>query len=385
MGCIRLAGVAQFFVFITQSERQPVTPEILQPLRVGIVGLGWAGETHLKNYLLNPAVEVVAIADTNQTQLYRVGQAHNIQNLFTDWQELVERPDIDIVSVCTPNFLHAPVSIAALNNGKHVMCEKPLARTSEEAAEIVQAAEDNRRVLEVAFNHRQRGDVQILKNYIDLGGLGHIYHAKASWMRRNGIPGMGGWFTHREMAGGGPLIDLGVHVLDMAIYLLGERRAVTVSAATYAELGPRGRGGRGDRTLISGEGGYEVEDLATAFLRFEDGSTLLLEASWATYGKNADDFGVTLYGTEGGADIDVKNYGWENTLTLYTDTAGVPSEIRPRVPRGEGHAAVIRNFINIIRSGMDWEAYNGREGLLRTQIIDACYRSAIERREVELP
>jgi predicted dehydrogenase len=355
-----------------------------QPLRVGVVGLGWAGETHIKSYLQIPGVEVVAIADTNQTQLNKLGETYNVKYLFHDWKDLVEHPELDIVSVCTPNFLHAPVSIAALDHHKHVLCEKPLARSAEEAEGMVRAAVDNRRVLDVAFNHRQRGDVQVLKQYIDLGGLGRIYHAKASWMRRSGIPGMGGWFTHREMAGGGPLIDLGVHVLDMALYLLGEPKPVTVSAMTYAELGPRGRGGRGDRKLITGEGGYEVEDLATAFLRFEDGSTLLLEASWATYGKKGDDFGVELYGTEGGANIDVQFYNWENTLTIFTDTAGVPSEIRPKVTRGEGHTAVVRNFVNVIRSGVDWDQYNGQEGFTRTEIIDACYRSAMERREIAL-
>jgi predicted dehydrogenase len=364
----------------TTFERQNVSE---QPLRVGVVGLGWAGETHIKSYQQIPGVEVIAIADTHQPHLQRIGATYNIAHLFADWQELVKLPELDIVSVCTPNYLHAPVSIAALNQQKHVLCEKPLARTGDEAEAMVQAARRSGRALDVAFNHRQRGDVQVLKQYIEMGGLGNIYHAKASWMRRSGIPGMGGWFTQKETAGGGPLIDLGVHVLDMALYLLGEPKAVTVSAATYAELGPRGRGGRGGTTLISGEGGYEVEDLATAFLRFENGATLLLEASWATYGKNADDFGVSLYGTEGGADITVKNYNWENTLTIYTDTAGVPSEIHPRVTRGEGHLAVVRNFISVVRSG-EWDNYHGVGGLNRTRIIDACYRSAVEGREVAL-
>ncbi len=266
------------------------------------------------------------------------------------------------------------------NSGKHVLSEKPLARSGAEGEAMVRAATNAGRVLQVAFNHRQRGDVQVLKIYIESGGLGRIYHAKASWMRRAGIPGMGGWFTNRELAGGGPLIDLGVHVLDMALYLLGEPEVISVSAATYAELGPRGRGSYSERHLV-GEGGYEVEDLATAFVRLGDGATLLIEASWAVYGKSADDFGVTLYGTDGGADITVKNYGWEDTLTIYTDTAGVPSEVRPRVTRGEGHLAVVRNFVAAIRSG-DWATHNGSEGLRRAQIIDACYQSALQGREI---
>lgn len=355
-----------------------------QPLRIGIVGMGGIGEAHLKADRQVPGVEVVAVADPNETRLNLMASTYGIENKYTDYRDLLARDDLDAVTVATPNALHAPVTIAALQSGRHVLCEKPLARSGAEGESMVRAAVEAGRVLQVCFNHRQRGDVQVLKNYVEEGNLGRIYHAKAFWMRRSGIPGMGGWFTNREQAGGGPLIDLGVHVLDMALYLLGEPEVISVSAATYAELGPRGRGsGNWGMNTLVGEGGYEVEDLATAFVRLAGGGTLLLEASWAVYGKNGDDFGVTLYGTDGGADINVKNYGSEDTLTIYTDTAGVPAELRPRVRKGEGHVAVVRNFLSAIQSG-DWSSHNGTEGLRRAQIIDACYQSALEGREVSL-
>jgi len=163
--------------------------------------------------------------------------------------------------------------------------------------------------------------------------------------------------------------------------LLGEPTVRSVSAATYAELGPRNTGGmtQSDKQQVGSP--FEVEDLATAFLRLEGGGTLLLESSWATYRSNGDDFGVTLYGSEGGAQINVHNYTTENTLRIYTDVAGVPAEVSPLVPRGEGHVAVVREFVDVIRSG-DWAAHVGREGLRRAQIIDACYQSALEGREV---
>lgn len=349
-------------------------------LRIGIVGLGWAGETHLKAYLQLPNVEIVAVADPRSERLEQIKATYNIPHTYVDYQDLIARTDLDAVSVATPNFLHSPVTVAALQSGKHVLCEKPLARTLTEGEAMVKAAIENNRVLEVAFNHRRRGDVQVLKAYIDEGGLGKVYNAKAYWMRRTGIPGMGGWFTSREQAGGGPLIDLGVHVLDMAMYLLGEPEVVAVSGMTYAELGPRGRGSRGDRV----EGGnYEVEDLATAFIRLAGGVTLLLEASWAVYGRHGDDYGVVLHGTDGGADIDVVQYGWEDTLTIYRDTAGVPAIMKPKVGRGGGHAHVVTEFVDIVRSG-DWETHRGQEGLRRTQIIEAIYRSALEGRELAL-
>ena len=357
--------------------------QAMEPLRVGVVGLGFAGETHLKSYLQIPNVEAVALAGLETERLAALGATYNVPYLYSSYEELLARDDLDIVSVCVPNYLHAPIAVAALERGKHVLCEKPLARTSAEAESIVQAATKADRVLHVAFNHRKRGDVQVLKRYLEAGSLGRIYHAKASWMRRTGIPGMGSWFTSKEMAGGGPLIDLGVHVLDLALYLLDEPTVATVSAATYAELGPRGRGGYVANDKMRVGSTYEVEDLATAFLRLANGTTILLEASWATYGSAGDDFGVTLYGTEGGAEIKVKNYNWEDTLRIYTDVADVPAEVHPRITKGEGHLAIVRDFIAAIRSG-DWAAHRGIEGLQRTQIIDACYASALQGREVVL-
>ncbi|MBZ0301027.1 MAG: Gfo/Idh/MocA family oxidoreductase [Anaerolineae bacterium] len=355
-------------------------PDSQQPLRVGVVGLGWAGETAIKAFTGLPGVEVIAAADPRPEQREKISKNYEIAHLHAEYEELVARDDLDIVSVATPTFLHAPVTIAALEHGKHVLCEKPIARSVAEGEAMVKAAIDHQRVLQVVFNHRRRGDVQVLKAYIDQGGLGRIYHAKAMWMRRSGIPQLGGWFTTREMAGGGPLIDLGVHILDMGLYLLNEPEVVAVSAATYAEIGTQGRGGRGDQ--LAG-GAFEVEDLATAFIRLSNGITLQLEVSWAVYGKHGDDFGVALFGTDGGAEIDVVRYSWQDTLRIFTDTGGVPAEIRPQVVRGEGHAGVAREFIDVIRSG-NWADHVGREGLRRTQIVEACYQSAQQGREVAL-
>ncbi len=353
------------------------------PLRVGVVGLGFAGETHAKSFQKIPGVEVVAMAGLEDERLKTLTASLGIPNAFRRWEELVAFDELDIVSVCTPNFLHAPIAVAALEGGRHVLCEKPLARTGAEAQTMVDAAVKAGRVLMTAFNHRQRGDVQMLKRYIDAGSLGRIYHAKASWMRRRGIPGMGSWFTSKDMAGGGPLIDLGVHVLDMALFLLDEPDVLSVSAATYAELGPQGRGGRVDDNKMQVSAAYEVEDMASAFIRLHGGGTLLLEASWATHSSAGDDYGITLYGSDGGAEIKVLNYGWQDTLRIFTDIVDAPAEVRPLVTRGEGHQAVVRQFIEVVRRG-DWSGFVGHEGLLRTRVIDACYASAKEQREVVL-
>ena len=354
-------------------------------LRAGVIGLGFTGDQHLRGYQALPNVQTVALAGLEDEKRAELGATYGVPYLYRDYQELLARDDLDLVSVCTPNALHAPIAIAALEGGRHVICEKPLARTAAEAEAMVAAARASDRVLHTVFNHRARGDVLVLKRHIDEGGLGRIYRAKASWMRRHGIPALGSWFTNKEMAGGGPLIDLGVHVLDMALHLMGEPVAVSVSGAIYAELGPRGRGenvyAASPKQLIGSA--YEVEDLATAYIRFENGATLELEASWAVYGSAGDDFGVTLYGTEGGAELKVLNYGWEDTLRFYADVAGTAAVIAPRVRRGEGHLKVVRDFVSIVRGG-DWANYRGEEGLRRTRIIDACYASARLGREVVL-
>ena len=352
-------------------------------LRVGVIGLGYGGEMALKGYSLLPNVEIVALAGLEEEKLHTLGTTYAIPHLYRYHHELLSRDDLDAVSVCVPNYLHAPITIEALGRGMHVLCEKPLARTSEEAEAMVEAATKANRVLQVVFNHRTRGDVQTLKRYTDEGKLGNVYYAKAYWMRRRGIPGAGTWFVSKEKAGGGPLIDLGVHALDMALHLLGEPEILTVSASTYAELGKSGKG-VDPKARKSGSGNaFEVEDIATAFLRLSNGATLLLEASWATHSSAGDDFGVTLYGTDGGADINVRNYNWQDTLDIYTDVAGVPATIHPQTPKGEGHITVVRNFVQNITEG-NWSLHNGSEGLRRVRVIDACYTSAQQGREVVL-
>jgi predicted dehydrogenase len=355
-----------------------------RPLRVGVIGLGFAGRVALEGYKALDDVDVVALAGLEADRLAELGKEHEVPYLYERWQELLDRDDLDAVSVATPTHLHAPISIAALEGGRHVLCEKPLARTGDEAQRIVETAIKAGRVLNVCFNHRRRADVTVLKSHIDTGAIGRIYYAKTHWMRRNGIPGLGSWFTNREMAGGGPLIDLGVHMLDMALYLLDEPKVLSVSASTFAELGPRGLGGSPWATKLAVGSAYEVEDLATAFLRLEGGGVLHLETSWATFREAGDHFGVTLYGTDGGAEIAVPNYATEGTLRIFADVGEVPAEVRPEVRRprrGGGHASVVRDFVATIRGG-DWSAHVGRDGLARARIIDACYASAMEGREV---
>ncbi|CAA9543239.1 MAG: hypothetical protein AVDCRST_MAG79-2054 [uncultured Thermoleophilia bacterium] len=362
------------------GDTQPETP-----IRVGVVGLGYAGEQHLLGYAARPDVQIVGLAGLEDARRDALAERFAIPHPVRGYEELLDL-DLDVVSVCVPNALHAPIGVAALESGRHVLSEKPLARSGDEAATMVDAAEAADRVLHVAFNYRRRGDVQLLRRVIDEGTLGRIYHVKAWWLRRRGIPSLGSWFTSKEQAGGGPLIDLGVHVLDLALHLTDQPSVLTVSAVTHAELGPRGRGGSDAGKFVEGPVAYGVEDLASVFLRLGGDVSMTLETAWAVHGSHGDDFGLTLYGTEGGAELTVRNYGVEDTLRVYTDVGGALAEARPKVPRGDGHVGIVAGFVDVLRGpAAAWAAHRGHDGLRLARVLDAAYASASAGREIELP
>lgn len=351
-------------------------------LKVGIIGAG-VGGLHMEAYAQIPRAEVTAIAGLNDDVVKRLADKYGVPRTFHDYQDLLAAPGIEAVSVCLPNILHAPVTVEALRSGKHVLVEKPMALNQQEARDMIEEAGKQARVLMVAFNHRYRSDVQWIKRYIDSGALGRIYYAKAHWMRRDVIPRGGGWFINKTQAGGGPLIDLGVHVLDIALYLMGEPKPLSVSACTYSELGPRRFQARQAANRQAPSQQYEVEDLATGFIRLEGGATLLLEASWATHSGVSDDFGVTLYGTEGGVEFLVRNYTYENTVRVFSDVQGVPTDLLPKIPKREGRVAVLERFVDAVLDGAE-AIPSGEDGLRRTGVIAACYESSASGHEISL-
>ncbi len=369
---------------------QQATPSGEAPaneLRVGVVGIGWAGQQHLKAYEAMEGVRIVSLAGMEQELRDSLQAEYSIPNGFADWKDMLEHGGLDAISVAVPTFLHAPIAIAALEQGIHVLSEKPIARNAVEGQAMVDAARKAGRVLDVAFNHRRRGDIKALKEVIDDGGLGRPYYAKASWLRRSGIPTLGSWFTNPELAGGGPLADIGVHALDYALHLLGEPKVVAVSAATHSELGPQGRGGGSAYSALASTHAFEVEDFASAFLRLEGGGTLLIEASWATYRETDDLLDFTVYGTDGGAELKVQGAPFPavGQLRVFTDKEGESADYVPPVLPGRAHDAVVEDFITAVRGGAQvWGEHDGSLALYRAQIIDACYQSAREQREVRL-
>ncbi|HZG87717.1 Gfo/Idh/MocA family oxidoreductase [Paenibacillus sp.] len=275
----------------------------MEKMKIGVIGAGSISDVHLQSYANHPDVEVYAISDLNEERAKAKAAQYGASKTFADYRELLALPEVDAVSVCTWNNTHAAIAAAALDAGKHVLVEKPLSKTVEEALLVEEAAKRSGKVLQVGFVRRYASNTNLLKRFIDDGELGDIYYAKASCLRRLGNPG--GWFSDVERSGGGPLIDLGVHIIDICWYLMGRPKVVSVSGNAYNRLG--------NRSNIQGLSFYKaadydaakntVEDLANALIRFENGASLMVDVSFTLHAKK-DELSVKLYGDRGGAELE---------------------------------------------------------------------------------
>lgn len=364
-------------------------------VNTAVIGLG-VGMAHGKGYNNCPGANLYAVCDIDEERLETRGEELGVpkERRFTDYEKLLALPDLDAVSIALPNYLHNPAALAAFQAGKHVLSEKPLATSAAAAEEMVAAGHRAGKTLMVCFNYRYREDARWLKGLQQEGKMGKVYFARAGWQRNVGIPGFGGWFTQKKASGGGPLIDLGVHILDLTLWLMDRPQPVAVSGATFAEFGPRGRKASGadfgpGGTKVSGGtkpgAVYDVEDLAVAFIRFANGEALQLETSWATQTKpGRDDYFVTLYGTEGGSELYVPNYADRDTVNFYTEEGGIPVQVKPAiVARAGGHELAVAHFVKSIQDGTQPES-TGEQGLALMRLIDAIYESARTGREVRL-
>lgn len=352
-------------------------------IKAAVIGIG-VGLAHARGYKACPDAELIAICDADPQRLKERGDQLGIppEMQFTDYNKLLQLDELDVVSIGLPNFLHAPVAIASLRAGKHVLCEKPLATSAVEAKAMVTEAKQNGKQLMVCFNYRFRDDTRWLMAMRNAGKYGDVYYARAGWLRNTGIPGAGGWFTTKAKSGGGPLIDLGVHILDLTLWLMGYPRAVSVSGATFAKFGPLGKKS-GTKPNFSGT--FDVEDLAAGFVRFENGAALQIETSWGSHTKpGRDDYFVTLYGTEGGSEMYVANYTDRDTLSFYTEESGQPVLVKPAiVNRAGGHELAVGHFVHCVKNNLPVEA-TAEQGLALMQIIDALYESAQTGKEIRL-
>ncbi len=354
-------------------------------VRVGIVGAGFVtARGHIPAYKRLPNVSIEAICDINVERAREVAREFDIPHVFADFEEMLEQVELDLVSIGTPNRFHAPQTIAALEKGCHVLCEKPMALTVEEAQAMAEAARRNGRKLTLGLHHRYRPEAIVLKPMCQAGELGEIYYARASMMRRSGIPGYGSHFTNKDLAGGGSLYDIGVHILDLTLYFMGYPDPVSVSGRTFSVFGPqRKKLGRWGADILPGHARFDVDDLATAIVKFDNGAILHLEAAWAFHGRSEQR--VQLIGREGGAEIYPEMFGREQALRVYKDWGDRPIDITPELPRfpANQQARQIEDFVNHL-DDPEPPVVTPEEGVILTRILTGIYRSAETGEEVRV-
>ncbi len=352
----------------------------MSKIKVGVIGVGNISNEHIQAYLRNPDVELYAFCDINEEQLNKMGDKYGVSRRFTDMNDLLALPEIDAVSVCTWNAAHAPCTIAALNAGKHVLCEKPMSISKAYAEEMKAAAERNGKLLMIGFVRRFGNDCAILQDFINNDYFGELYYAKATYLRRKGNPG--GWFGNKELSGGGPLIDLGVHVIDLVRYLMGKPKAISVYGATFQKLGDRrnikekvdyASTGKSDNDICN------VEDLATGMIRFDNGAVLHIEASFSLNIK-APEGKIELFGTKAGAKLDPE-------LELYAEENGYMTNVTLTAPTALSFDNLFKNEIDHFVSCVKGEAEclaPAEDGVELMAILDALYESARTGHEVVL-
>jgi predicted dehydrogenase len=356
----------------------------MKKLRVGVIGTGGIGVgAHLTGYeKLADKVEIVAICDIDEAKLTRASKRFGVSQTFTDYNEMLQLKDLDAVDVCTPNYMHNPISIAALRAGKHVLCEKPLALNAAQAEEMVEEGKKSGKLFMVGVNNRYRDESQKLKKMINRGELGQIYAARTGWVRRRGVPFWGDWFMEKAKAGGGPLIDIGVHMLDLTRWLMGNPKPVSVSGSTYHKIGDyrvtewdksdpvlAGAIAAGDQDKL-----YDVEDSAFAFVRFTGGITLELNVSWALNIDKEHNY-CELYGDKAGSSL--------SPLTIYTEKDHSLVDYNFKTDNFETHHAEIAHFVDCIQNGTQLIS-PAQDAVEIMKILDALYKSAETGSEVRL-
>ena len=353
----------------------------MKTVKIGVIGVGNISRSHLDGYINDPRAEIYAFCDIDPARLELMGKEYGITNLYTDIDEMLALPELEAVSVCTWNNAHAECAIKAMKAGKHVLCEKPMALNTELAEEMKRVSEETGRLLMIGFVRRFGNDCALLKEYNDTGFFGDLYYIKVRNLRRNGNPG--GWFGNKELSGGGPLIDLGVHVIDMMCYVMGNNvKPVSVFGATFQKLLNRpdvidmppymSQSAKPDDIC-------NVEDLATAMVRFDNGAVMSIEVAFClNLPENESD--IAMYGTKAGATF-------KPGLILSTNTGNRMSNIslcaKSEFNFKNSFRAEISHFLDCVIDGK--ECRNPAEdGVKLMKILDAIYKSYETGHEVSI-
>jgi predicted dehydrogenase len=343
----------------------------MENLRCAVIGLGM-GIGHLRGYLKNPRANVVGLVDLDEKRLAAGLQEAPQAKGFTDFAEMVKVCKPDVVSVALPNFLHEPVTIACLEAGVDVLCEKPMSTSLASALRMEQASKKTGKRIFMNLSQRFRAENVAARQLMESGAFGDVYHAYTEWTRRDWIPGFGGWFGQKELSGGGPMLDIGVHKIDMALWLMGRPKPVTVSGVTHYQRGvPRAK-----KENVK----FDVEDYATGFVRFENGASLIFETSWAGYQQTYSQESFKLIGTQGG--LEVIN-GIKGQEYIYNqERGGVPLASRIIADKISAPSST-ESLVDCILDDKPFRA-NMEDGIRMQVILEALYDSAARGAEVNI-
>ncbi|WP_265108648.1 Gfo/Idh/MocA family protein [Halosolutus halophilus] len=343
-------------------------------VRLGVVGLGFMGQTHAANAEAF-GHEVVAGADLVAETRTEFAETYDART-YEEFAEMYDGENLDAVAVSTPNTFHEEAVVAALERGYDVFCEKPLADDLESAERIAAAAAEADGFCAVNFHNRVSTAAEVFADYRAEGYFGEITHVDANYVRRRGIPGVGSWFTSEELAGGGAVVDIGVHAIDFALYLLGYPEVEEVFAVTRTEFGQRDDYvDPGDWYDETEEAVFDVEDSATAMIRCADDRTISLEVTWAANQAETTDFVVR--GTEAGAELEL---GGEALTMFRSGTQGTDHNLDATLTEGSidhaGWEGSDRRFLEAVASGEPHELGTVDQALTVQRVMDAIYRSA---------
>jgi predicted dehydrogenase len=344
----------------------------MKTLKAAIIGAGQiALKAHIPAYRsYAQPVEVVALCGRDLQKTKSLAEELRIPHAYDDVAQMLRACAPDMVSICTPNNLHYPQVMSCLDAGVHVLCEKPPALTYAEAKAMQEKSDSVNRILAYNLHCRQMEPVRIMKKYIDEGGFGKIYHIRASFLRRRGIPGWGS-FTNKEIQGGGALMDIGIHVLDLALYLLNYPGMQAVLANTYDHIGKKG--GVGLMGSWDPER-FNVEDGCFAHITLDNGASITLECAFALNAGRNRDFNLQVYGSKMGATLE--------PFTLFTERENELEDIDLSTSeQTDTQQKNIHLFIDACRNG-NLMVCNAGEGAFMQQVIETVYVSAERKRGI---
>lgn len=338
----------------------------MKKLRIGIIGAGQeALHSHFPNCMSNQEIaEIVAVCDVNEDSAKHAAEQFHIPAYYSDHKKMLEEQKPDMVTICVPNRFHEPLTVDALRAGCHVLCEKPPALHAWQAKQMEDEAKKAGKLLTYNLHYRYAPEVQTVKEMIEAGEFGKLYTGRVRALRRRGIPGWGN-FTNKEMQGGGPLVDIGVHMLDTALYLLGYPKPLYAAANASDRIGKRG--GVGLMGAWNPQA-FSVEDGLFGFIQFENGISLQIETAFALNQKEKQIMNVELFGERAGASV----FDGE----IYSEKGESLLDVKlPSVKEVDKRNLSISHFIRCCRDGKT-PLVTAEQGVILMQIVDALYESA---------